>query len=264
MLIFFFYKKFFVIKYIFYLCSQIFLFMCYATRKIPNNSRRYNLNHDKLYLNVPCGKCGECKQKKQDDTTARLYYQFLDTCSTPVPGFHYQSPDGSVVIHEHGYAYFESFTYNEECCPWLHGIRVFRPSDYRSFSVNLRHELDRRGYLVENVDGHKVMPLKIYWTSEFGGETYRPHHHAIFFVTGPITPEELEEILQKCWSIAVKKPRSERSKGDIYDYVSLGWTDISNPNDHTHDSPHQLVCDSLSVLSYVANYVGKDYDLEFF
>ena len=222
--------------------------MCYSPLRIENNSRQFDLRKDKTVLSVPCGKCGECRQKRQDEVTARLYYQFLDTEKTVVPGFHYESPDGKVEINEHGYVYFETFTYNEEQVPWCHGIRCFNPEHYRYFMVNLRNDLKREGYPKGSI--------KVYWCSEYGGNTYRPHYHALFFVTCAITPEHFEELLQRNWCIISNplKPNSPR--------FSLGYTDISNPHEHSHQYPHELICDSIKVLGYVGQYIGKDIEFE--
>lgn len=222
--------------------------MCYSTIRIENNSRQFDLRKDKLFLNVPCGKCGECRQKRQDEVTARLYYQFLETEKTIVPGFHYDSVDGRVSINEHGYVYFESFTYNEEMVPWCHGIKCFNPDHYRYFMVNLRNDLKREGYPKGSI--------KVYWCSEYGGNTYRPHYHALFFVTCAITPEHLEELLQRNWCIITNRNKANSKR------LSLGFTDISNPHEHSHEKPSELVCDSIAVLGYVGQYIGKDIEFE--
>lgn len=222
--------------------------MCYSTLRIENNSRQFDLRKDRVFLNVPCGKCGECRQKRQDEVTARLYYQFLETEKTFVPGFHYFSPDGSVTIHEHGYVYFESFTYNDEMVPWCHGIKCFNPAHYRYFMVNLRNQLKREGFPKGSI--------KVYWCSEYGGDTFRPHYHALFFVTAPITPEKLEEMLQFNWCEISDRNKATSKR------ISYGWTDIANPYSLKHTEPYQLVCDSIAVLGYVGQYIGKDIEFE--
>lgn len=222
--------------------------MCYSTLTLPNNSRKFDLRKDKLYLNVPCGKCGECRQKRQDEVTARLYYQYLETEKTSVPGFHYVSEDGRVNIHEHGYTYFESFTYNEDNVPWCHGIRCFDPKHYRMLMVYLRNDLKKEGY--------EPGSIKVYWCSEYGGDTFRPHYHALFFVTCAITPDRLEELLQRNWCVITNRNKADSER------KSLGWTDISNPYSDKHTRPSQLVCDSIAVLGYVGQYIGKDIEFE--
>ena len=245
----------FYLVVIHYICNIKFDFMCYSPLHLPNNTRKFDVSRDKLMLNVPCGNCGECRQKKQDDVSARLYYEYLDTEKTVVPGFHYTSPDGCVDIHEHGYVYLQTFTYNEEMCPWLHGIKCFRPDDYRRFMVNLRHDLEQRGFIVK---GDK-MPIKVYWVSEYGGETYRPHYHALFFIRGAISPELFEEMCRHNWSIVGRR----KCKDGKYERRSLGWTDIENPYSNVHTHPSQLVIDGhMAVMNYVSQYIGKDIEFE--
>lgn len=224
--------------------------MCYAPLHIRNNALHFDSSRDRMFLNVPCGQCGECRQKRTDDTTARLYYQFLETEKTKVPGFFYKAPDGSFSIDGHGYTYMETLTYNEDMVPVLHGIKCFRPDDWRAFMKNLR------------ADWYKEFDsstLKVYMVSEYGGETYRPHYHPVFFVTAPCTPEHLEELIQRNWCL-LKSKNGSGSKTNTR--TSLGWTDISNPYSHKHDYPYQLVVDGLSVFAYCAQYVNKDVDFE--
>lgn len=231
--------------------------MCYCTVHIRNNSLKFDISKDKVFLDVPCGKCGQCKKRKSEDTTARIYYEYIRTVATKVPGFKYQSAcktHGSLEIDEHGYVYLQTFTYNDEMVPWKHGIKCFRPEDYRSFMVNLRNDWKRRGFPNSS--------LRVHWVSEYGGETYRPHHHALFFITAPCSPEEFEELCQRNWCQVVHKGHS----GDCFntERISLGWTELANPynKNKDHNFPADLVVDGMGALGYCADYVGKDVDFE--
>lgn len=225
--------------------------MCYHPVHIRNNSLTFDINKDKIFLDVPCGNCGDCRLKRQDDHALRLFYQYQETEGTRVPGFFYKSSDGKVNIKEHGYTYCQCFTYNEEMCPWLHGIKCFRPDDYRAFMVNIRNLWKR-----ENLP-HST--LKVYWVSEYGGQTFRPHYHALFFITAPITPERFEELCREAWSVNPDHKYTKDSKR-----VSLGWTELENPfsKNPNHTKPSDLVVNGIEVLGYVSEYVGKDIDFE--
>lgn len=236
--------------------------MCYSPLHLPNNSRKFDLDRDKLYLNVPCGKCGECRQKRSDEITTRLYYEWIDCVKTSVPGFHYESPDGRVQIHEHGYAMLQTFTYNDEMVPWKHGIKCFNPDHYRTFMINLRNDCKKRGFLVPHpsISGKMIMPIKVFWVSEFGGDTYRPHYHPIFFVRGAISPEDLEDMCRHNWCVVDSHHKDENGQ---YKRTSLGWTDVQNPYSNKHTHPSELVIDGhVAVMNYVSQYVGKDIDFE--
>lgn len=236
--------------------------MCYSPLHLPNNKRKFDLQKDKLYINAPCGQCGECRKKRSDEISSRLYYEYLDCVNTPVPDLHYDSPDGKVSIHGHGYAYLQTLTYNEDQVPWKHGIRCFNPDHYRSFMINLRNDCVQQNKLISSPDDpdKKIMPIKVFWASEYGGETYRPHYHPIFFVRGNITPDELEMMCRHNWAIVAS--HKDPATG-IRPRTSLGWTDIENPYSDKHTHPSQLVIDGhIAVMNYVSEYVGKDIEFE--
>ena len=236
--------------------------MCYSPLHLPNNKLKFDLDKDKLYINAPCGKCGECRQKRSDEITTRLYYEYLDCINTFVPDLHYKSPDGSVVIDGHGYAFLQTLTYNEEMVPWKHGIRCFNPEHYRMFMVNLRNDIVNRDLLIPSPkDPEKmIMPIKVFCASEYGGETYRPHLHLIMYIRGNINPELLEELCRHNWAIVDRK--KDKLTG-IRNRHSLGWTDVENPYSDKHTHPSELVVDGhVAVMNYVSEYVGKDIDFE--
>lgn len=50
--------------------------MCYSPIKIVNRSRHFNEYRDQLYLNVPCGRCLECRAQKKTDSYLRALYEY--------------------------------------------------------------------------------------------------------------------------------------------------------------------------------------------
>lgn len=228
--------------------------MCYSPVHIRNKSLKFDIEKDRVFFDVPCGHCGQCKKRKAEDATARIYYEYLRTVNTPVENFYYKSPNGKVEIKCHGYVYMQCFTYNEEMCPWLHGIRCFRPDDYRSFMLFLRNDLEKLGY------GRSC--VKVHWVSEYGGQTYRPHYHALFFITCGITPEEFEKLCRKSWCVVYHK--NHELDCTHVKRIRLGWTELENPysKNLNHTCPSDLVVDGMGALGYCAQYLGKDIDFE--
>lgn len=200
--------------------------MCYRPLHLINNTRHFDVNSSKVFRSVPCGHCGECNTKLQNSFEARVYYEYLDT------------------VQKGGYVFFQTFTYNEECCPWSHGIRVFSRRDIRLFTKNLNNEWTKR---FGSRDG-----LKYFITCEYGGTTYRPHYHALFFITQPISVEEFAKITEDRWS-------RYDLKGNA---LSIGFCDTNNPDPKKRHAPSQRVVNAQGALSYVSKYVCKDFDFD--
>lgn len=201
--------------------------MCYRPFTIKNPSLRFSLDHDRMFIKVPCGKCGQCRTSKQDGYAARIYYEYLDT------------------IKKGGYVFFQTFTYNEECVPACHGIKCFDSRDHRLFSMNLRDRLLRDGY--DN-------KMKMFWCCEYGGNTYRPHYHALFFVTCGVSAEDFCHMTEDSWSKVVS-----RGYGRV-ERVPLGHCDTNNPDPRRRHTWQERIVDGMGALGYVSKYVCKDLD----
>lgn len=50
--------------------------MCYSPIKIINRSKHFNVDRDQLYLNVPCGRCLECRAQKKTESYLRALYEY--------------------------------------------------------------------------------------------------------------------------------------------------------------------------------------------
>lgn len=190
--------------------------MCYSPIRLVNNTRHFNEKTDKVYRSVPCGHCGECRTKQQQSFESRVYYEYLDT----------ESRDG--------FTFFQTFTYNEENVPRHFGIRTFSRSDIRDFTLSFHHFMRK--------DRYKDISFKYFITCEYGGITYRPHYHALFFVVGDISVEEFAKITEILWD--------------------KGFCDTNNPDPTKRHTPLERVVNAEGALSYVSKYVCKDFDFE--
>lgn len=209
--------------------------MCYSPINILNPTKHFNHKTSRQRLKVPCGKCGECRTALQQSFEARVYYE-------------YQACEDAG-----GYGLFQTFTYDEQHVPRLHGIRCFSTKDYRLFTVNLRHKLVR--------EGKDPKSLKWIWCTEYGGQTYRPHAHAIFFCYDPsITPELLCEYLDYAWARFTVV--GKRNDDGSWHRESLGFLDTTNVDGTRNHTPAQRKIDGHGALAYVAKYVCKDLDFE--
>lgn len=185
--------------------------MCYTPITIRNNSRAFLPRYDKVLLQVPCGHCGACRAQKQSDWYTRSYFEYLD------------------AKKKGGYTLFVTLTYNDRHLPHfdLNGKQYvgFWKPDYQHFMSRLRIHLRRRYGIAKEA-------VKVFWTSEYGGTTKRPHYHALVYVYGNyITPSAMRHLITEDW---------------IHGFVYFGRNGgvLENP----------------SAIKYVAKYITKDLD----
>lgn len=109
-------------------------------------------------IQVPCGKCCECKKRYQNDWSLRMNEE----------------------LKAYGYkATFVTFTYNNDSVPKV----VDKDTGAIYLSVNKKHIQNalkrfRIGY--KRANGCNL-DFSYFLTSEYGPRTLRPHYHAIFF-----------------------------------------------------------------------------------
>lgn len=120
---------------------------------------------------VACGKCNFCLQSKRNDWTFRLGQELLVSDS----------------------ACFLTLTYSDSDVPRSKsGCAELDKSDLQLFFKRLRKMKDdyEKKYFVEGSKG-----IRYYAVGEYGGETFRPHYHAIMFNLQP----SLYERVPKVW-----------------------------------------------------------------
>lgn len=153
--------------------------MCTNAIKIKNSSRTYRDGFDKMFFNVPCGRCEECQKKQQDDWFVRAYFEWLR------------------IRKVGGCVFFPTFTYNNENIPYYIDeerdfmIPCFNHSHIKKFRDKLRVYLSRRGYDAKGI--------RYLFCSEYGSHTKRPHYHCLLFVPFKISIREMLELCRKSW-----------------------------------------------------------------
>lgn len=141
--------------------------MCYRPLRIVNPIKNPTLR-DKLYLEVPCGTCNQCRQKKVNDFAVRAYFESLFTNKV------------------HGRVFMCTFTYNLINIPRVmyNGsmIPCFDKKDIQKFMKCLRKRI-----------GYDCVRYII--TSEFGDIGNLPHHHAIIYINKYIDDKYLHDVI---------------------------------------------------------------------
>lgn len=120
-----------------------------------------------VYLQVPCQKCILCRDKKAVDWATRI------TCEG---NYHVNCP------------WWITLTYNNDYLP--HQGLVKR--DLQNFLKRLRERVSRQ--IGEDIR------LRFVAVGEYGGNTARPHYHAIIYGMPTMDPKEVLNIIELSWS----------------------------------------------------------------
>ncbi|QRV61831.1 replication initiator protein [Microvirus sp.] len=192
--------------------------MCKSPLKIPTRKRQFSYTHDPLYYTVPCGHCEECQRFMRMMWALRSYYELRDT-----------------IDRNHGFCLFATLTYNNEHLPTfpagypMAGKPCFDKTHVKKFLYLLRTRLFR-------LLGKRVT-FKYILTSEYGGETHRPHYHMLFYVHGDYKLRwQFRKMVRDLWS----------------NYYNYGFVDFGKRN-------YGFVT-SWRACNYVTKYVVKDYE----
>lgn len=121
-----------------------------------------------LYIEVPCGHCDLCKERKTTSLVERCKME--SQCYDCWP-------------------WFVTLTYDDENCP-LDGVSI---KDFQRFFKRFRINLQRSGYNFN---------LRYCATGEYGKTTHRPHYHFVVWGLDVKTSSDFEcvsSILYKSW-----------------------------------------------------------------
>ena len=117
-----------------------------------------NLNTPEGRVNVPCGRCHECKGRRRKDWQFRLYEE-LKIAKT---------------------SQFVTLTYTDETVPYADTRQVILKSDLQAFMKRLRsndrYAWKKSGKLLKNKPR-----IRYYACGEYGDKTLRPHYHILLF-----------------------------------------------------------------------------------
>lgn len=214
--------------------------MCLKPLKVRNPTAHITrLGGQLLYLEVPCGKCAECKDTIRQQWHFRSWQQTQDT------------------ISRGGYVYYDTLTYSDEhvphCSDYLNindkGISdftCFNVNHWRNFLKNLRRQIS---YYYKD-----MVKIKYFLTSEYGTDdryTHRPHYHILLFVDNKfLHPWKLSRLVSKCWPYG-------RTDGFPYKPAKYVAENIFG-----YDVGFGKNLDCLKVCSYVSKYITKDSTFE--
>lgn len=182
--------------------------MCTSPLTLSSNKLPFDWRKDKGFITVPCGRCPECRSRMQSEWQARAVAEWMR------------------VSRLGGCCYMYTLTYNNDNIPILNGHMTFSRRDVQLFLKRLRKSL----YTLYGT--YKL--LKYVITSEYGGNTHRPHYHILLFFDIKIDYVSVRSLVDDAWRLGFVAPSSQN---------------------------HGVVGNAAAVL-YTMKYITKDMDFE--
>lgn len=163
-------------------------FYAYEEGKVRSASKR--LLYTDMFIDVPCGKCVECRRSlyssylqraQMEALTSYVYMITLTYDDAHIPSISFTSDDGDVNI------YYSDVKHVQDMFKRLRKCPIFNDRDFRYFSV-----------------------------TEYGTKKFRPHHHLMLFVSkldtdNDVTPlhleKELYSLVRSEWRVNVGSRR---------------------------------------------------------
>ena len=181
------------------------------------------------YIEVPCGHCCECIQKRQNDIVQRVQMESLGC-----------------------YLYFVTLTYDNAHIPNL----VTSKGEVFTYA-----SVDDLQKCLKRVRKYFTVPFRFFATSERGSLRLRPHWHVLLFVPKSITDDEntcygyektLFDLFKKFWSINVGT-----RKNPIYENLYQYKRTMKNGKLSATFDLHYVRPTETDTCSNVAFYVSK-------
>lgn len=151
---------------------------------VMKNPKYKNAPFQRPFLVVPCGHCLACRSRRSAAWSNRLSVEDKHSVSS----------------------WFVTLTYADEALPSCYFGIENTPSICRglpqfdnvpTMPVLLRDDFQK---FMKRLRSKTDINLKYYLAAEYGGETYRPHAHCIFFLDKVIDRDHFAQLLAYSWS----------------------------------------------------------------
>lgn len=243
-----------------YLYIEIEIKMCQCPIKIKNPSKYRNAYASELgkrvdipkyllpsddYIEVPCGKCSECRATYHNSILQRAIVESMSS-----------------------YIYFITLTYDNAHIPSIEiDGEKFLYADYDHIQ-----NMFKRFRNLDNIDGREFRYLTV---NEYGDKKHRPHFHILLFVAkldgdNETTPHFIQDVLFKSlgplFSINVgtrKNPKYERLFTYKFKYTSQGpktnyFVKYVEPSEFYKYVSSQVIDESyVKTVRYLIGYINK-------
>lgn len=205
--------------------------MCISPIKIKNRSLHFTKENNPYNLFVPCGRCYECRQQKQDEWFVRSFLQWQYNIENST--------------------FFYTLTYNNASLPYSMGVPSFSKRHVQLFLKRLRKELSK-----------ECVVLKYLISSENGERYGRPHYHGIFYLSVRYNPYRFYKLVEKCWTYGFVKYGD--NVGVVTDMRGIKYVTKYVTKDITfmRDNGKHILLSVYNRYNTLFNYIRRRYNLK--
>jgi hypothetical protein len=168
--------------------------LCLTPFTVENSQYKFNPDKYTKYINVPCGKCEACLQRKSNDWFVRINWEipicykcFTATLTYNDENLVYKKltkDDFAIYVKKSDVDFFD---YSEV----FEYIPVVYKRDVQLFIKSLRKSLSQKL--------GRPYKMKYFISSEYGGKFQRPHYHCIFLMYD-FLEVDFENEIEKFWN----------------------------------------------------------------
>ena len=169
--------------------------MCQSPVKILNPKLAWKPT-DPKYLVVQCGRCFECRARKQQEWFVRSYYEYKSNIN--------------------GSNFFFTLTFNNANLPVYTDKRDFQYKEINGVVVKVKKVVDYQFSCFDNklttlflkrlrsnfkrrFPNHDTSGIKYFITCEYGEHTHRPHLHGNFYIPFKVSVHDFKDLICKSW-----------------------------------------------------------------
>ena len=169
--------------------------MCQSPVKILNPKLAWQPT-DPKYLVVQCGRCFECRARKQQEWFVRSYYEYKSNIN--------------------GSNFFFTLTFNNDNLPVFTDKRDFQYKEINGVVVKVKKAVDYQFQCFDNelttlflkrlrsnfqrkFHNQDTSGIKYFITCEFGEHTHRPHLHGNLYIPFKVSVHDIKDLLCKSW-----------------------------------------------------------------
>lgn len=187
----------------------------------------YKLKYGKeAYIDVPCGKCEACIERKANDWSSRIYYEWL--YSTTSCFF--------TLTYADEFLKYDDVTLHLGSYSETHKLPLLCKDHVQKFMKRIRKAL-----------GNGV---RFFLGGEYGEDTGRPHYHVVLFNYPDV--ESIYDIIAKCWSFGGIEVSEEMNVKRVMYVAKYIYSSSLLPNGNVIDNFQKpfILCSRRPGLGY--------------
>lgn len=181
----------------------------------------------KKYIEVPCGKCINCRNTKSTEWGMRIQHE----------------ADNYNIVNE---ITITTLTYNKDNLDYRYSLKK---KDVQDFMKRLRVNRERAGYKNK---------IKYFIAGEYGTRKKRPHYHALLYGVNPLDEKE-KELINKSWGKGYVYPEMIKQGNSAAMYVAKYINKGDNMELYHDKKEYEKYMNKEAQFKICSSGLGKNY-----